>query len=152
MKIHELKQSDLAKLLALYKHLHKSDSIAPVKVAERTWNQIQENTNIKYFGAYLDDALVSTCTIALIPNLTRSCCPYGLIENVVTHSSYREKGYGASVLKTALDFAWENNCYKVMLMTGRLDKATFKFYESAGFIRNEKEAFIAFPVSLCPGE
>ncbi|MBK6004527.1 hypothetical protein JJB11_00365 [Ramlibacter ginsenosidimutans] len=36
-------------------------------------------------------------------------------------------------------------CYKVMLQTGRLDEGTFRFYESAGFDRHGKQAFIARP-------
>jgi hypothetical protein len=47
------------------------------------------------------------------------------------------------VLAEALSFAWSQGCYKVMLMTGRKDEATFQFYESAGFNRNDKQAFIA---------
>ena len=30
-----------------------------------------------------------------------------------------------------------------MLLTGRKDEATFQFYESAGFNRNDKQAFVA---------
>ncbi|MFM1897355.1 MAG: hypothetical protein RLZZ385_2429 [Pseudomonadota bacterium] len=45
----------------------------------------------------------------------------------------------------ALDFAWDRNCYKVMLMTGQRDEGTFRFYESAGFERNRKEALVAIP-------
>ncbi len=55
---------------------------------------------------------------------------------------FRKNGLGKMVLQAALDFAWENNCYKVMLMTGRLNKGTFRFYGSAGFDRNSKQAFI----------
>jgi hypothetical protein len=32
-----------------------------------------------------------------------------------------------------------------MLLTGRLDLETFKFYESVGFKRHTKQAFIAKP-------
>lgn len=35
------------------------------------------------------------------------------------------------------------DCYKVMLMTGRRDEATLRFYEAAGFSRNAKQAFVA---------
>jgi GNAT superfamily N-acetyltransferase len=96
-----------------------------------------------YFGVFLDSQLVSTCTLAVIPNLTRACQPYGLIENVVTHAEHRNKGYGKRILAHALDSAWAAGCYKVMLMTGRKDPATLYFYESAGFDAKEKKAFIA---------
>jgi GNAT superfamily N-acetyltransferase len=61
---------------------------------------------------------------------------------VVTHSDFRHRGFGKAVLQAALDFAWEGNCYKVMLMTGRLDESTFSFYESVGFRRDKKQAFV----------
>ena len=105
-----------------------------------------EDDHLKYFGVVDSGRLVSACNIALIPNLTRSCRAYGVIENVVTHPDCRRRGYGKAVLQAALDFAWSKGCYKVMLMTGRLDEGTFSFYESAGFKRNEKQAFLAKPV------
>ncbi len=37
--------------------------------------------------------MVATCTLVVIPNLTRGGTPYALIENVVTHTDHRNKGY-----------------------------------------------------------
>lgn len=68
-----------------------------------------------------------------------------VIENVVTHSAHRSRGHGQALLRHALSFAWSQGCYKVMLMTGRKDEAIFRFYESAGFDRHDKQAFIARP-------
>ena len=146
MEIREINETELEELLNLYDHLHDLDDPLPSKdIVAKIWKEIQDNKNIKFFGVYVENILVSACTIALIPNLTRACRPYSIIENVVTHADHRRKGYGKMVLKTALDFAWQNNCYKVMLMTSRLNKATFQFYESVGFNRYEKQAFIAKP-------
>jgi len=36
--------------------------------------------------------------VEVIPNLTRACRPYGVIENVVTHSSHRGQGWGHALL------------------------------------------------------
>ena len=88
---------------------------------------------------------MSTCTLILVPNLTRGGRPYGLIENVVTHPDYRRRGLGTSVLKRALQAAWERNCYKVMLLTGSKNEATLRFYEKAGFARGVKTGFVARP-------
>ena len=63
----------------------------------------------------------------------------------VTHASHRRRGYGREVLHQALEEAWSLGCYKVMLLTGRKDEATFRFYEAAGFDRNAKQAFVAKP-------
>ncbi|HTQ99923.1 MAG TPA: GNAT family N-acetyltransferase [Candidatus Acidoferrum sp.] len=143
MNIRELRKDDLPPLLELYGHLHDTDTPLPAKEnVEALWQQIRHADHLKYFGGFVDGQLVSSCTIAIIPNLTRSCRPYAVIENVVTHKQFRRRGYGQAALKAALDFAWSNDCYKVMLMTGRLDEGTFRFYESAGFSRHDKQAFV----------
>ncbi len=130
----------------LYQHLHESDTLLPSKETIQTvWSEIMANSSIKYFGVFINEELVGSATITIIPNLTRSCRPYGVIENVVTHPSHRRKGIGTKILSSMLKLAWAEHCYKVMLMTGRLNKATFSFYESAGFKQNEKQAFVAKP-------
>ena len=94
--------------------------------------------------------LVSSCTLTIVPNLTRSCRPHGVIENVVTHAQHRRRGFGTALLLKSLDEAWSANCYKVMLITGRKDDATFRFYAAAGFDPEDKQAFVARPASVGP--
>jgi GNAT superfamily N-acetyltransferase len=146
MVIREIHGSELPALLELYKDLHTSDVPLPSPdVVAGVWDTIQKNPDLKYFGVFVDGALVSSCTLSVIPNLTRGCRPYGLIENVVTHPEFRRQGLGRSVLQHALAAAWSRGCYKVMLLTGRKDEATFSFYESSGFDRHAKQAFLANP-------
>jgi GNAT superfamily N-acetyltransferase len=76
---------------------------------------------------------VTSCTLIVIPNLTRRGAPYALIENVVTHADHRRAGHGRAVLKAAVAAAWAAGCYKVMLLTGRKDAGTLAFYLRAGF-------------------
>jgi len=58
--------------------------------------------NLFYLVIEEDGKIVSSCTLAVIKNMTRSARPYGLIENVVTHLDYQKKGYGTAVLDKAL--------------------------------------------------
>jgi GNAT superfamily N-acetyltransferase len=147
MNIREITESELEELLSLYKHLHRSDDPLPARtLVGALWHDIQKNPLLKYFGGFIDDRLISSCMLTIVPNLTRGCRPYGVIENVVTHSDFRRKGYGRSVLNHALSYAWSRHCYKVMLMTGRKDEGTYRFYESAGFDRHAKQAFLAKPM------
>jgi GNAT superfamily N-acetyltransferase len=144
--IRELRKTELQALLGLYEHLHASDApLPPQDEVEEVWNAIQENPDLRYFGVFVDDALVSSCTLSVIPNLTRGCRPYGVIENVVTNPLFRRQGHRRSVLQHALTAAWRAGCYKVMLLTGRKDEGTYRFYESAGFDRDAKQAFVAKP-------
>lgn len=85
------------------------------------------------------------CVLIIIPNLTRGARPYGFIENVVTHREFRNRGYGTTLLGHVLNYAWQQNCYKVMLLTGRKEPEVFRLYEKAGFIRGQKEGLIAYP-------
>ena len=78
----------------------------------------------------------------MIPNLTRGARPYAVIENVVTDAAYRRRGIGAAVLRTLMDRCWSRCCYKVMLMSGMRRLEIHGFYESLGFDKNSKQAFV----------
>ena len=148
MLIRGIQSHELNSLLDLYAHLHTEDDPRPEQeVIEAVWQEALANPRCRYFGAYEGNQLISSCTILVIPNLTRACRPYGVIENVVTHSEFRNKGHGKAVLAQALAFAWSERCYKVMLLTGRKDEATMRFYEGAGFDRNGKRGFVAKPAA-----
>jgi GNAT superfamily N-acetyltransferase len=148
MYIRELQSHELESLLSLYAHLHEHDDPPPsAAVAEAVWLEALANPRIKYFGGFSSGLLVTSCTLSVIPNLTRACRPYGVIENVVTHAVHRGRGWGKAVLVHALGDAWNQNCYKVMLLTGRKDEATLRFYERAGFDQHDKQAFVAKPAA-----
>ncbi|MFH0129548.1 GNAT family N-acetyltransferase [Variovorax sp. VaC1] len=153
MDVRQIAPSELKSLLALYRHLHDTDDPLPdTATVESVWQELMGNPRYRYFGAYAAEQLVSSCTVTVIPNLTRGCKPYAVVENVVTHADHRKRGYGKAVLAEALSFAWSQGCYKVMLMTGRKDEATFQFYESVGFNRSDKQAFAMKAPATKPGD
>lgn len=136
--------ADLPGLLALYPFLNPDDPLLPVDDnLQGHWQNILDNEALYYIVAYTEGRLVATCNLTIVPNLTRSARPYGLIENVVTHPEYRRRGIGTQVLQYALNIAWKQGCYKVMLLTGSKNEATLRFYEQAGFVRGEKTGFVA---------
>lgn len=138
-----IRKEELRDLLNLYKHLENGDlELEDSKTLYDLWDSIYEDPNLYYIVAEIDGLLVSTCTISIIKNLTRGMRFYGLIENVVTHSKHRNLGLGKKVLKMAIDIAKDNNCYKVMLLTGSTKRETLNFYKSAGFKDDIKTGFI----------
>lgn len=148
LHLRDLQPHELDALLRLYTHLHEHDEPLPdAAIVQATWHDLLALPGHRVFGGYVDDQLVASCTLAVIPNLTRGCRPYGLIENVVTHREHRHRGHGHALLAHALQQAWAAGCYKVMLLTGRQDEATLHFYETAGFDRRGKQAFVARPPS-----
>lgn len=138
-----VKKDELAQLLQLYRHFNNGDpEIKKVETLQELWNEIYNDPSLHYIVAEINGLFVSTCTIAIIKNLTRELRPYGLIENVLTHSDYRNLGFGKAVLKKAIEIAEETNCYKVMLLTGSKKEETLNFYRSLGFRDDIKTGFI----------
>lgn len=139
--IRPARNEDLAGMLALYRHLNADDPDPAPAAAEAAWRALLGCGIATVFLAEADRRPVSSCTLVLVPNLTRGTRPYGLVENVVTHAAYRRQGLGQAVLAAALAAAWAADCYKVMLATGSRQEATLRFYEAAGFTRGGKTFF-----------
>jgi len=133
-------QADLEALLALYTHLHGNP--VPEELPEALWAEILADPNHHIIVMEEDGLLVSTCVLAVIKNLTRGQRPYALVENVVTHAACRKRGHAHAVLDFAREIAREQGCYKIMLMTGSKEESTLRFYEQAGYNRQDKTAFI----------
>ena len=139
--IRPAKSADLPGILALYRQLNPGDPVLDLAAAETVWAALLSSGLTTPFVADMAGLLVSSCTLAIVPNLSRGARPYGVIENVVTDADHRRTGLGRAVLHAALDKAWNANCYKVLLATGSRREATLSFYEGAGFQRGGKTYF-----------
>ena len=84
--------------------------------------------------------VVSTVQMAIIENLTHNVRPFAVIENVVTHKDYRNKGYASALLEKASEIAKERNCYKISLETGSNRESTLNFYRKNGFVIDAKHS------------
>jgi len=135
--IRTIEQADLPALLELYRDLNPSDPPLAPENAASIWHQFSQYPGSSIFVGVQQNALVTSCTLIVVPNLTRGGLPYALIENVVTSASNRKQGHGGAVLRHAIAEAWKQNCYKVMLLTGSKSPATLKFYSGVGFEQNK---------------
>lgn len=111
MDIRLAEKSDLEQLLPLYSQLHDSMPIFD-KSSEKIWDDILRDKNHYVIAGLIDNKIVSSCVILIVPNLTYYGRPYALIENVITDESYRGNGYAAQCLDYAREIAKENRCYK----------------------------------------
>ncbi len=147
MNIRRATTEDLPALLRLYGFLNPNDPVLdPLSEAvQQHWKMILNDDKLRYFLAENSGRVIATCALTLIPNFTRNMKPYGVIENVVTDPEFRKQGFATGVLRHALNDAWSEGCYKVMLSTGSKRESTLRFYENSGFKRGIKTGFVAHP-------
>lgn len=136
--VRDLGVGDVEALIGLYQHLNAGDA-PPSQEAVRA---VFAHPGLRHFGRFIGDALIASCNLAVIPNLTRGGSSYGVIENVVTHADHRGQGHGQAVIRHAIEQAWAAGCYKVVLTTSRKDPAVRAFYERCGFDGGDKRAFV----------
>ncbi|MCL2456978.1 MAG: GNAT family N-acetyltransferase, partial [Defluviitaleaceae bacterium] len=145
MKIRKANQNDAEVLIDLYgNHLASVPPKEPQEI--NLWREkiSRFEADEKYFllVSEINGRVVSSVTLVVIENLTRNLQPYALIENVVTHSDFRGKGFAAALMQKASDIAAGFGCYKIMLLTGAKEKNTLRFYEKCGFNPRDKTGFI----------
>lgn len=124
---------DIPAIIALYQHLTEGDEVPSQSVAEDIFDRFHAYPGSAIFLCEVDGSIAASCTLVVIPNLTHGGKPYGLVENVVTHRDFRNRGLGKKLLRYASERAWAADCYKLMLMTGSKRPETLGFYLAAGF-------------------
>ena len=121
----------------LYAELVGASKVAGGEDGRTLWQNLLNLPGTDVFCLERDGQLCAITTLHVMPNLTHHGRPYALIENVVTLKAEQGKGYGKLVMQAAIERAWELDCYKIMLLTGK--KAEAKgFYERLGFSADEK--------------
>jgi len=129
----------------LYRQMHPNDPAVEDGSDMEAFREILANPRLHLLVLEIDGAVVATTYLNVMPNLTRSASPYAVIENVVVDESFRRSGLGRRIMDATLEKAWEEGCYKAMLMTGSRTRATHAFYEACGFSPDAKSAYLARP-------
>jgi len=142
LQVREIYKDELEGLLKLYTQLHNNPIPELDDRVRSIWESIHQDPNHHIIVGVIDHKIVTSCVLIIVNNLTQGQRPYALVENVITDAEFRKRGYASRVLNYARDIAQKHNCYKIMLMTGSKEESTLRFYERAGYNRNDKTAFI----------
>lgn len=140
--IREINENDFQGLSELYTYLHSNKPIENNVENIELFRRILEDKNYHIIVAEEEGRIVSSCVCVIVPNLTHNQQPYALIENVVTNTDYRNRGLASACLAFAKQIALDNNCYKMMLLTGSKKRSVHKFYRKNGYNRFEKTGYI----------
>ena len=103
-------------------------------------DKFEKNENMYLLVLEEDNQVVSSVQMAIIESLTHNVRSFAVIENVVTHVDYRNKGYASRLLERATEIAKEKNCYKLFLETGSNRESTLNFYRKNGFEIDKKHS------------
>jgi GNAT superfamily N-acetyltransferase len=133
---------DLDGILKLYKELRPHDPALAADEASAVWRELLAQPHMRVIVAEAQGCLASTCMIALVKNLASAGRPFGVIEHVVTLPQFRGRGLARATMQHALDFAWSQNCCKVMLLSGVQRHDAHRLYESLGFRGDIERGFV----------
>jgi len=103
-------------------------------------DKFEKDENMYLLVVEEDGKVVSSVQMAIIESLTHNIRPFAVIENVVTHIDYRNKGFASALLDNASEIAKEHQCYKVFLETGSNKESTLNFYRNNGFEIDKKHS------------
>jgi GNAT superfamily N-acetyltransferase len=129
--------------LELFEASEVSSIAQPRDRAERIWSETLARDGVTVFVSDSGARLAATSMLITAPNLLRAGSGHGFLENVVTHRDFRGQGYGRAVVQAALAKAWTDDCYHVLLQSGRADPRVHRFYESCGFEPGVRIGYVA---------
>jgi glucosamine-phosphate N-acetyltransferase len=109
--------------------LRKSSDLNPKK-AEIIFNKIAENSNEVIYVAVKDGRVVGSASLIIEQKFIHSGGKVGHIEDVVVAKEFQGKKIGQKIVKTLLEYAQKQGCYKTILdCTDEL----IPFYQKIGF-------------------
>jgi GNAT superfamily N-acetyltransferase len=139
--------TDLVLLLELFRVSEVSPSAEPQERAQKIWLEILSRPGVAVFVSAADARIVASCMLITALNLLRAGRQHGFLENVVTHPDFRGQGHGRAVVQAALTEAWAQDCYHVLLQSGRKDPRVHRFYERCGFEPGLRVSYVAHRLS-----
>ena len=76
---------DLDQIVGLYRFLNPDDPAISTTEVEAIWRKLLRTDGVLVLLGEVDGRAVTTCTLVVVPNLTRGGRAYAFIENIVTH-------------------------------------------------------------------
>jgi glucosamine-phosphate N-acetyltransferase len=130
--IRELEEKDLFNGFLESMDSLKLASNLDIEKAKEIFEKISSNSNHFVYVAILDGRVVGSTTMLIEPKFIHNGGKVAHIEDVVVSKDYQGKGIGEMLMRSLLELAKDNNCYKTILDCTDEVKP---FYEKIGFKR-----------------
>ena len=102
--------------------------------SQKIFEEIRKSSNIKIFVAIKDRDIVGSITSIIEQKFIHNGGKICHIEDVVTRKGFENLGIGSALVKTILELARQEKCYKVIL---NCSEDNSNFYEKLGFYKHD---------------
>ena len=96
--IRKAEAKDVDGLLELYRQLASAGELPSAADATMVVELIDSNPWMLFLVAELDDVVVGTVTMVIVPAITHSAQPWAQIDHMVVHEAHRSTGIGHALL------------------------------------------------------
>lgn len=101
--------------------------------AKEILKKISQNPDHVIFVAEHQKKIIGSTTLLIEQKFIHNGGKVGHIEDVVVSEKFQSRGIGAIIIKTVLEYAKSQGCYKTIL---DCDDSVRQFYEKLGFSRH----------------
>lgn len=130
-------QEDLAQIVALLfeDELGKTrENLQNFEIYEAAFLEISADKNNFLAVVELENEVIGTCHLTLMPSLTMQGSKRMNIEAVRVKGSFRNQKIGQWMINRATQFAQENQVKIIQLTTNKERQNARRFYENLGFV------------------
>lgn len=141
-------KKDMRFILSLYDELSgiygRQEDAEQSLTPDMAWLRIASDVRQHLLVAAVNEKIVGTLTLIVVPNIGHKGSPWGAIENVVVNDSCRGCGVGRALMREAARLAREYGCYKLILSSNLLRTEAHRFYRRMGW----QETHIGFSLEI----
>jgi N-acetylglutamate synthase-like GNAT family acetyltransferase len=145
LQIREAEARDAPAINDLYRQLVRP--VAPevqVDVRVERIEEIRRDPHNFLWVLESEDVVVGTAFVTLCLDPMHNRQPYAVLENFIVDERCRTKGYGAQLMRHAVDFCYRADCSKIMLQSHSSRSQAHAFFEAQGFSAEQKKAFVKY--------
>ena len=118
--------------MGLLEQLHPSYPPDPA-MADEVIDTVLRDPCRTLLVATVDEQVVGTADLMVVPNLTHGGRPWAVLENVVVDAGWRQRGIGRALLDEVDAITKAAGCYMVQLLSLDHRRDAHAFYASLGY-------------------
>ena len=135
------KPEDANEIARLYGELTTK---SPLDVLAERISEISEDPNTYLIVCEENGAILATALLTLCNDVMFKRQPFAVIENVAVNKDFQRKGIGKGLMKHIEAFCLQQDCSKIMLLSGSDNRSARNFYAAMGYNTDAKAGFIKY--------